>query len=107
MSNSVILRLEHRRLAVVLLTPVNTANVDEALYTTLCKACYDYSDSILQSCGGYKLRVIDSIDFMQCCLFLPVYQKFSVADILDLSPILFTPPTRTRQDKAVVSVSAV
>ena len=29
--------------------------------------------------------------------------KFSVADSLDLSPILFTPSTRTRQDKTILS----
>jgi len=33
--------------------------------------------------------------------------KFSVADSLDLSPILLTLPTRTRQDSLVLSVSAV
>jgi len=31
------------------------------------------------------------------------FSKFSVADSLDLSPILYTPPTRTRQDKTVLS----
>ena len=32
-----------------------------------------------------------------------IVSKFSVADSLDLLPIPFTPPTRTRQDKTVLS----
>jgi len=36
-----------------------------------------------------------------------LFRNFSVADSLDLSPIQFTPRTRTRQDSLVLSVFAV
>jgi len=89
--------MEKTRLSCLVLSTVHSEMWTE--FTTVADSFQYIGDRTVWSC--LRCERIWEQDKTQFTLHFETVAKFSVADNLDLSPVQFTPRTRTRQDKIV------